>query len=171
MIHILQLSFIIFAVWYTMQDGEIFGVLGNLFSRLPVVFHNPLYDCPVCMTPWYGTPITIFIFHVYDPLQIILIVIPAMGLNAIILKLAPDKDSPGYYSELGDIVPPLKAIAEHMKVQSHVAWQNRNDKYPCEGRTPIQEIHDNIDKGHEKIMNKKKDARKPDNDKRTGSKS
>lgn len=109
MIHIFQLSFIIFAIWYTMQDGEIFGALGNLFSKLPVVFHNPLYDCPVCMVPWYGLPITIFLFHVYDPLQIILIIIPAMGLNVVLLKLAPDKDSPGYHEELKKIADWQKA--------------------------------------------------------------
>lgn len=103
MIHVFQLSFIIFAIWYTMQDGEIFGFMGHLFSRLPNKLHDPLFDCPVCMVPWYGVPITLFILKVHDPLQMILIIIPAMGLNAIILKLAPDKDHPGYHKELSGI--------------------------------------------------------------------
>lgn len=139
MIHIFQLSFIVFAIWYTMQDGEIFGALGHLFSRLPQVFHNPLYDCPVCMTPWYGTPIAIFLFHVYDPIQIILIVIPAMGLNAIILKLAPDKDTPGYHAELQNIsdavVTQTRSLLSESERKELVKWSEEGeiDTSPLKG--------------------------------------
>lgn len=104
--HIFILAMLVFAIHYTMQEGEIFGWLGDLFERLPNIVHQPLYDCQVCMVPWYGT-IIFFIFWPGDLTSWIMTIIPAMGVNAVILKLAPDKDTPGYHHELGEITDRL----------------------------------------------------------------
>lgn len=93
MTEIIVIALIVFAIHYTMQDGEIFSFLGDLFNRLPRALHNPTYECPVCMTPWYGSALYWLVFHV-SIIDWIVTVIAAMGLNAVILKLAPDKDVP-----------------------------------------------------------------------------
>jgi hypothetical protein len=52
----LGISLCVVFIQYTMRDGEVFGFLGRIFSKhLPELIHNPVFACPVCMTPWYGT--------------------------------------------------------------------------------------------------------------------
>lgn len=88
MTNIFVISFIVFAIWYSMLDGEIFGGLRRLFVSLPDKLHNPVYDCPVCMVPWYGSAIYWLAYGV-SVRDWLLTVIPAMGLNAVIVRLWP----------------------------------------------------------------------------------
>lgn len=84
----------VLCIWYTMQDGEIFGWLGNWFAiHAPYKIHPAIFECNVCMTPWYGTAIYFLLpwFKVGLP-EARLITWPicifiAMGLNIIINKL------------------------------------------------------------------------------------
>lgn len=49
---IFVISMIVFAVHYTMQDGEIFGIAQKVnLGKMA----DPLRDCPVCMVPYYGS--------------------------------------------------------------------------------------------------------------------
>jgi hypothetical protein len=89
---VLIISFMVFAIWYTMQPGEIFGKLGDWLERnLPEVLHSPVFDCAICMTPWYGSAIYWLIWG-QSWLHWLSCVIGAMGLNVILSKLFPDKD-------------------------------------------------------------------------------
>lgn len=78
-------SFIVFAIWYSMQEGEIFGRLGRWLENLPEWMHNPVFDCPVCMTPWYGTVIYWIVWG-GSVKEWLVVIIAAMGLSAIIVK-------------------------------------------------------------------------------------
>lgn len=90
--HILVISFIVFAIWYSMLEGEIFGWLGKiLFRILPSWLHDPAFDCPVCQVPYYGSLIYYIFFFTGSWQDWVLTVIGAMGLNVVILKLAPEK--------------------------------------------------------------------------------
>lgn len=83
-------SFIVFAIWYSMQEGEIFGGLGRWFEKvLPEVLHKPVFDCPVCMGFWYSLPLFVFLWGL--GWLSILLSIAVVGLNAIITKLWPDE--------------------------------------------------------------------------------
>lgn len=87
--HIAIISLIIFAIWYTMLEGEIFGSLGRWFERtLPGWIQQPLHECPVCMAPYYGTAIYWLAFGV-NVRDWLLTVIPAMGLNVVVMRLWP----------------------------------------------------------------------------------
>lgn len=47
----------VFAVWFTMQDGEIFDRLGRFLDRwLPEKMKSAVFECPICMFPYYGLP-------------------------------------------------------------------------------------------------------------------
>lgn len=92
-------STIVFAIWYSMQDGEIFGAAQKI--NLGKVA-DPLRDCPVCMAPWYGSAVYWIFWH-HDATQWILTIIPAMGVNVILIKLFPDKETPGLHQELGEL--------------------------------------------------------------------
>lgn len=82
------ISFIVFAIHYAMKEGEIFGFLGNwLYEKLPEVLHNPVFDCVVCMAPWYGSILYWTIWH-GQVVEWLVVVIASMGLNSIIGRLS-----------------------------------------------------------------------------------
>jgi hypothetical protein len=101
--HILVISLCVFSIWYVMQPGEIFGWLGNILSRiLPAWLHDPAFECPVCMTAWYGSGIYYLFFFNGSWQDWVLTVIGAMGLNVVILKLAPEKGEVSTAQTLGE---------------------------------------------------------------------
>lgn len=76
------ISLLVLSIHYTMQEGEIFGGLGKFFeNHLPYQIHPPLFDCNVCMTPWYGSIIYVLVWGVNWQWPIV--VIAAMGLNIL----------------------------------------------------------------------------------------
>lgn len=84
---IILISLIVFAIWYCFLEGEIFGKIGVwLEAKLPNSIWKPLIGCPVCMVFWHGLYIAYFL---HLPLWY---VIPALGLNAVIVKWWPDND-------------------------------------------------------------------------------
>ena len=88
---IIIISLLVWAIWYTMRPGEIFGQLGDWFDKhLPAWLKSPVFDCPVCMCWWYGTALY-WLIWANDWKEWITCVIAAMGLNVILTKLFPDK--------------------------------------------------------------------------------
>lgn len=86
------ISFIVFAVWYCYQPGEIFGCVGDwLHAHTPDWMHKPLFDCVNCMTPWYGSAAYWLIWG-NSWREWIPCVIGAMGLNVVLTKLFPKDD-------------------------------------------------------------------------------
>lgn len=78
----LIISLLVLSIHYTMQEGEIFGALGKWFENtLHYQIHQPVFECNVCMTPWYGSVIYVLIWGVNWQWPVVVIV--AMGLNII----------------------------------------------------------------------------------------
>lgn len=87
----LIIALIVLSIHYTMLDGEIFGKLGNWFAKnLPAKIHPSVFECNVCMTPWYGSVVYVLIWGVN--LQWPVVVIAAMGINVVINKWAPKEE-------------------------------------------------------------------------------
>lgn len=80
----------VFCIWYTMQPGEIFGRLGDWFEKhLPEKLTDPVYECPVCMFPYYGIPFYILVLsldriHDITVREMILVLFFGIGFNAIV---------------------------------------------------------------------------------------
>lgn len=114
MLQIFIVSTIVFALWYSFKDGEIFGAFQKVNLRK---FANPLRDCPVCMTPWYGT----LIYFLYtDPglahfRDLVFTIIPAMGVNVILIMFFPDKETPGVHHELGEISDSITDLTQWLR--------------------------------------------------------
>lgn len=61
---------------------------------------EPLLKCPVCMAPWYGTALYFIIpwerldysFRWHNPIDWVIIIICAMGLNSIIVRTFNEAD-------------------------------------------------------------------------------
>lgn len=86
----LIIALIVLSIHYTMQEGEIFSKLGDWFNNnLPEQIHQPVFECNVCMTPWYGSIVYVLIWGVNWQWPVV--VIAAMGVNVAINKLSPDK--------------------------------------------------------------------------------
>ena len=88
---IIQKAFIIammvIALWCCFLPGMIFGKINYL--RIRNYIKSPLYECPVCMSAWYGSVIYWFCFagswHEW------LIVIPvSMGMITFFVKIKKD---------------------------------------------------------------------------------
>lgn len=81
------ISFLVFAIYYTLQPGEIFGWLGDLFHKyFPEWMHEPVYACAVCMCFWYGTALYWLIWAAGWK-EWLIVVIAAMGLNSILNRI------------------------------------------------------------------------------------
>lgn len=78
------IALLILAIWYTFQEGEIFGFVQKWshWKAAPALF-----DCNVCMSPWYGSVLYVIIWGVNWHWPVV--VISAMGINAAINKLTP----------------------------------------------------------------------------------
>ena len=83
----LIIALLVLAIYYTMQEGEIFGGLGRWLERnTPTKIHPALFECNVCMTPWYGSVLYILIYGINIGWPVV--VFGAMGLNIVIYKLS-----------------------------------------------------------------------------------
>ena len=97
-------SLIIWGVFTSLQEGMIFGKLGQwLRGELPNIWYlrnwitKPLATCPICMSSVYGTPVFWFAYFTglinYDYIIIVYIcyVFALAGLNYLILAFMPDE--------------------------------------------------------------------------------
>lgn len=79
------------AIWFSMQEGEIFHGLAKFYEKtFPESIQKPLHECPICLTPWYGSLIYVLIWGANWQWPVV--VLTAMGLNVVIVKLWPEKD-------------------------------------------------------------------------------
>ena len=94
--HAAIIALIVLSIWYTMQEGEIFGALGTWFyNNLPKKIHPAVFECNVCMTVHYGTILYWVIYGLWlgsaTWQEWIVVVIVAMGMNVVINKWTPEK--------------------------------------------------------------------------------
>lgn len=88
--HAAIIALLVLSIWYTFQEGEIFAGIGRFFERIaPEKLHQPLFECNVCMAPYYGSSLYVLIYGVNWQWPIVVIV--AMGINVALNKLSPDK--------------------------------------------------------------------------------
>lgn len=72
-------------------DGMIFGKVKN-FIKPEGMFYKPVYGCPICMTPWWGTLIYWLFFHI-SLQDWILTVGTASGLSVVSICLLALRDA------------------------------------------------------------------------------
>lgn len=87
-------ALIVRAIHYTMQEGEIFGFVQTWFAHMSEKLKQPFFDCAVCMTVWHGTYIYWLIWGFWLNTGMwqewLVVIIAAMGLNAIINQMMPN---------------------------------------------------------------------------------
>lgn len=106
--HSLIIALLVLSIWYTLQEGEIFGGIGNwIYRTFPKKMHPPLFECNVCCTPWYGSLLYILIYGVN--IQWPIVVIAAMGIQVVVNKLSPDKEAPNLTDKVEEIQSRLDA--------------------------------------------------------------
>lgn len=92
MTHIIIIFFIVLAIWYTMQPKEIFEQLGYFLKLiLPKKLWPPVFECNVCMTPWYGSIVYWILPWERSFIWWLPVVIAAMGLQVVLNKLSSKK--------------------------------------------------------------------------------
>jgi hypothetical protein len=88
------IALLVLSIWYTFQEGEIFGFVSYYGDRLPDKLQQPIFACNVCMTFWWGSLLYwgLHLLRFWDGVgwkTWLVTVIVAMGINATINKLAP----------------------------------------------------------------------------------
>lgn len=94
----LEASFIIaFMVYFlkaTTWKGMIFNKIKVKFNHWPGWIRKPLFQCPVCMTPWWGAVIYLIAFYAglteFSELSLVRIIytlFTASGINAAFLTI------------------------------------------------------------------------------------
>lgn len=97
------ISFLVFAIWYSMKPGEIFSGLAKwLDFRISKKLMQPIADCHVCMCPWHGTYLYWLIWGLWlktaEWQEWLIVVIAAMGVNGILSHLFPKEPPEEYLS-------------------------------------------------------------------------
>lgn len=92
--HCLYAVLIILFVNATTQDGMIFGFVRKGLYFLPVWIKKPLYDCLVCMSPWYAFAIW-FLLGGRMEFELVHFVLIVGGLNALLVIIIGDDELRG----------------------------------------------------------------------------
>lgn len=116
---IIVISVIVFFLWFSMQDGNIFGKIRVWFGSVNPFWKKPLFDCPACMTPWYGT-ILYWVVYCDSVFEWIIVVAAASGINAMASFLIPEEDNSFSDGQLNVI----KDLAI-----SYVQWREANKEF------------------------------------------
>ncbi len=84
---ILIIAFVIYGYTATFREGHIFEKIGDwMEDKFPEWINKPLWQCPICCSFWYGTAIY-FVFNFGIWYHWPLVIIGAMGVNALIVKI------------------------------------------------------------------------------------
>jgi hypothetical protein len=87
---ILITALIVMFIWATMLEGMIFGKIRQWLAALTEFYQKPIFDCPICMVPWYGS-IVYWVIWGNSWQEWLIVIFAAAGLNTVFVKLFPDK--------------------------------------------------------------------------------
>ncbi|MBD0332117.1 MAG: hypothetical protein ICV66_05635 [Chitinophagaceae bacterium] len=86
------IAFIVYFIKATTWKGMIFHEITNKLEFLPEFVRKPLYECPICMTPWWGVVIYLIGHYVNLPefgeltvQRVVFTVLVAAGINTVVL--------------------------------------------------------------------------------------
>lgn len=91
-------SFIVFAIHATMEEGMIFEFVQkwyfkatkNWSEKKQEYWSKPLFACPICQTPYYGSA-AYWLIYGNSWQEWLIVIIASMGVNTVFVKLFPDK--------------------------------------------------------------------------------
>lgn len=87
----LIIAFVVLFLHATTWEGMVFQIVAEKLHTLPEWMKKPLYDCPICMAPWWGSVILLLMcLHSgdwLDPLSWLLLVFAAGGINTVLIHI------------------------------------------------------------------------------------
>ena len=87
---IFVITTLVFFIWGTFQDGNIFEKVGNYFEeKLGEFWCKPVTCCVVCMMPYYGSALY-WLLYANSWQEWLLVVFVSAGLAKIITTLSPN---------------------------------------------------------------------------------
>ena len=86
------IAFIVYFLKATTWKGMIFHSFKERLETLPSLIRMPLFECPVCMTPWWGVAVYLAAhyagineFQELSVPRLIFAVLTASGINTVVL--------------------------------------------------------------------------------------
>ena len=94
---IIMIALVVLFLHVTTWEGMINEWVANKADHWPEWVKKPLFACPICMAPWWGSVILGAMWAYsrmkIDPLSWVLIVFAAGGLNAVLIYIiSADKE-------------------------------------------------------------------------------
>jgi len=70
--------------------GMVFSFVSEALKNVPAYLKKPLFDCPICMCPWWGPTVVACgivgnVWHVDNVWQLAIIVASAAGINTVLI--------------------------------------------------------------------------------------
>lgn len=88
----LAISLMVLFFHVCMKEGHIFEKIPQALHFIPEKLQKPLWGCPICMTPWYGS-IIYWIAYQENFLHWIITIFIASGISCIFAyQVLPDDD-------------------------------------------------------------------------------
>lgn len=93
----LTISAVVFFIHACTWPGMVFSFVRYSLDGLPAILRKPLYDCPTCMTVWWGptiiaTGVYLQVFPVEtNPFVWLFSIVTAAGINAMVTAMSGDK--------------------------------------------------------------------------------
>ena len=88
----ITISLIVFFIHATSWEGHINDWVRKFIDPEHPI-SKPIYNCPICMTPWYGTIILLIMQHEYSLTQCILILGAASGFSVVLALINMIEDN------------------------------------------------------------------------------
>lgn len=84
-------AFVVLFMHVTTWEGMINEWVGKALFNAPEWIKKPLYDCPICMAPWWGSvclaAMCLYSSEWLNPVSWIILVFSAGGINAVLIYI------------------------------------------------------------------------------------
>lgn len=126
-------AFIVLFLHICTREGMIFSFVSALLKPLPDYIKKPLYDCPICMTIWWGSLILFLgnlnsIWQVHNPIEWIFILFSAAGINTVLIYIVDSSKAITKSLNESDCNC-TKKLSEEQKDISAIEREKRFQKY------------------------------------------
>lgn len=76
----------------TTWEGMINEWVAQVFHNAPSWVKKPVYDCPICMAPWWGFFIYVLLFifgeiQYLQPINLVVMLFMAGGINSVLIYI------------------------------------------------------------------------------------
>lgn len=90
----ITVALIVFFIHSLFWEGMILSFIAETLFEIPTFIKKPLFECVICMTPWYGLVIYFFCARLSawdgSVFSVVITLLVASGINAVLSQFIED---------------------------------------------------------------------------------